>query len=117
MRGTEQVTHVVVVARVLIGVADDKTDGAACRHPFEDTAEQFYLVWLLTGCGDTALSGTTPIEFLLDECQVDGNACRHTVHHSANGLAVALAEGGQPEYLSEGVQFYRVFVSTFYCYQ
>jgi len=62
------------------------------------------VVWFLTGSSDTALPGTSPIELLLDECQVDGNARRHAIHHSANGLTMAFAECRQSKYLSESVQ-------------
>ena len=47
MRGTEYVAHVLVVLRVLIGVAYDEADGTACRFALKDATEQFHLIRFL----------------------------------------------------------------------
>ena len=92
---------------MLVGIADDEADGAARRVAFEDAAEQFYAVGLLAAGGDGALAGTPPVQFVLDEVHVDGDACRHAVNDTSYGLAMALAEGRQPEYIAKGIHFYR----------
>jgi hypothetical protein len=90
---------------VLVGVSDHEADGTSRRLALEDATEQLYLVGFLARRGDGALTGTPPVEFLLDESQVYLDACRHAVHDTADGLAVTLTKGGQSEYLSEGVHF------------
>ena len=47
MGGTEQTAHVLVVLRVLVGVAHDESDGAARRFALEDSTEQFHLIRFL----------------------------------------------------------------------
>ena len=95
--------QVLVVLRVLVGVSDDKPDGTACRLAFKDPAEQFHPISLLTGRSELALSWSSPVELLLDEVQVDVDACRHTVDHTTDSLAMALSKGGQCEEVSERV--------------
>ena len=103
MRGTEEAAHVLVVLRVLVVVAHDEPDGAACGFAFEDAAEQFHLVGFVARRGDVALSGAPTVELGLNEVQVDVDAGRHAVDDAANGRAMALAEGGQPEYVAKSV--------------
>ena len=99
----EQVAQVIIVLRMLVCIPDNKTDGTACRLAFEDTAQQFHSVCFLPGCGELALSWSAPVEFLLDEVQIDVYACRHAINHTANGFAMTLAEGRQREDVSERV--------------
>ena len=94
---TEQASQVLIVLGMMIGVPDDETYGASRRFPFKHTAEQFHLVSFLSGSGDTALSWTPAVQFLLDEIQVDANTCWHPVDDAAYGLAVTFSEGGQRE--------------------
>jgi hypothetical protein len=89
--------------RVLVGVANQKADGTACRLSLKYATQQFYLVWLVSGCRDVALSWPAAIQLMLYEIHVDVDACRHSVDYASHRLAVALAERGQPEYISEGV--------------
>ena len=101
MRGTEHVAHVLVILRVLIGVAHDEADGTARRLTLEDATEQFHLIgFLARGC-DLALSRTTAIELCLDEVHVDIDACWHAVDNASDGLTMTLAKGRQPEYRSK----------------
>lgn len=97
MRGPEQLTHVVVILRMLVGIAYHKANGTACGLTLEDTAEQLDLVSLLTGGGKDALARTATVKFALNEVHVYGDAGRHAIDDTANGCAVALAEGGQRE--------------------
>jgi len=101
MGGAEQTAHVLVVLRVLVGVAYDEADGAACGFALEDTTEQFYLIRFLARGGDAALSWTTTVEFTLDELHVDVDTCGHPVDDTSDGLSVAFAKGRQPEYGSK----------------
>ena len=93
MRGTEHAAHILVILRVLIGIAYDEADGTARRLSLEDTAEQLYLIGLLTRSCDLALSRTTAVELCLDEGHVDGDACWHTVDNASYGLTMALTKG------------------------
>ena len=97
MGRTEQTAQVLIVLRVLVLVPDDESDGTARRLPFKDAAEQFHLVCFLPRRSDMALSRTATVQFLLDEFQVDVDACRHPVDHAAYGLTVTFSEGRQRE--------------------
>ena len=97
MRRTEQTSQVLIVLGVLVRVPDNETDGTPCRFPFKHTTEQFHLVGFLSGSGDAALSRASAVQFLLDELQVDVDACRHPVDHAAYGLTVTFSEGRQRE--------------------
>ena len=103
MGGTEQAAHVLVVLRVLVGVPDDEADGTASGLAFEDAAEQLHLVGLVARGGDLALSWATAVQLALDEVHVDVDACGHAVYDAADGFAVALTKGCQPEYGSETI--------------
>ena len=97
MRRTEQASQVLIVLGMLVRVLDNETDGTARRFPLEHATEQFHLVGFLSGSSDTALSWTPAIQFLLDEFQVDVDACRHPVNHAAYSLTVTFSEGSQRE--------------------
>ena len=103
MGGTEQTAHILVVLRVLIGVAHDKPDGTARRFALKDTAQQFHLIGFLTRRGDLALSRTTTVEFTLDERYIDIDTSGHPVDDASDGFSVALAKRGQPKYGSERI--------------
>ena len=94
MRGAEQLAHIVIVARVLIGISDHETDRASCRFPLKHTTKQFHLVCFVTSSRNTALSWSAAVQFLLNEVYVDVNTRRHAVNNAANSLTVAFAEGG-----------------------
>ena len=97
MRRTEQLTHIIVVVGVLVGVTHDEADGASRRLALKHTTQQFHLILLLSACRDAALSWTAPVKLRLDECQVNSDACRHAVDNAANSLPVALAKRRQSE--------------------
>ena len=110
MGGTKDIAHVIIVGRVLVLVADNEADGTSSRLAFKHPAQQFHLVLLITAGGNTALAGTSAVEFLLNEIHVDVNACRHTVDNPSDGCSVALAKCGQPEYGSKSVTHVSVCV-------
>ena len=56
MRGAEHLAHVVVIAGVLVLVAHNEADRAACRLTLEDTAEQFHVVCLIACRRNVALT-------------------------------------------------------------
>ena len=103
VRGTEHVAHILVVLRMLVGVAHDEADGTARRLALEDPAEQFHLIGFLSRRRDLALSGTTAIELCLDEVHIDVDACGHAVDHATNGLTMTLAKGRQPENIAKRI--------------
>jgi hypothetical protein len=82
---------------VLVGVTDDKADGTARRYTIKHTTQQPNLILFLSTCGNVALSGTPPVQFLLDKVHVNGYASRHAVNDTANSFAVTLAKRGQSE--------------------
>ena len=103
MAGTENVAQVVVVSRMLIGVANQETNGTARGLAFEYARKQFHTVSLLPSCGETALAWATAVQFVLQEIKVNGDVGRHSVDDSANAFAVAFPKGGQREKVSESV--------------
>ena len=103
MGGAEDIAQVIVVAAVLVGIADDEADGRACAPSFEDAGEELHAVALLARRGQTALPWLAPVELGLDEVEVQLNACGTAVHDAADGSAMALAKGCQTEKGAEGV--------------
>ena len=101
MRRPKKVAHVVIITGMLVLIPDDETNRSPCRFPLKHTTQQFYLIWLLSACSDTALSRASAIQFLLDECNIYRNPCWHSVNDASNSLPVAFSEGRQSEYLSE----------------
>lgn len=97
---------------MLVFVADDEADGSAggdqslrralgSRH---HSGEKFHAVAFLAGCGETALTRTTAIEFRLNEVEVQFQTSRTAVDDAADGCAVTFAERGETEKSAEGVQ-------------
>ena len=103
MRRPEKAAHILVVLRVLVCVAHEKSDGSACRFPLENTTEQLHTVAFLAVGGDMALSWTASVQFFLNEIDVDVDACRHSVNNAANSLSVAFAKGGEGENMSKRI--------------
>ena len=103
MGGAEETSHVLIVLRMLVGVAHQKANRCAGGLPLKDTAEQLHTVGLLPRGGDVALSRTAAVELMLDEFHIDIDASGHAVDHTAHPWAMALAESGQPEDVAEGI--------------
>ena len=103
MAGAKRVAHLLVVVGVLIAVVYQKTDGLARRHSVKHAAQYLHLVCFLSGSDKSALPGTATVEFALYEVDIYPDTCRHTVDDTANGGAVALAEGGQAEDMAKTV--------------
>ena len=103
MRGTEHVTHVLVVGTVLVGIPYHEANGATGGAPFKYSAEQLHLVLLLACCGKTALPWASACKFALNEIKVHFYAGRHAVNNATYSFAMALAKGGQSEYIAKCV--------------
>ena len=101
--GSEDVAQVVVVGGVVLGVAHEKSDGCAGGAALKDAGEKLHLVGFAAWGGEAALSRPAAVELLLDEVGVDVDAGGHAVDDAAYADAVAFAEGGEAEELSEGV--------------
>ena len=101
MGRSEEASHVLIVLRMVVGIAHQEPDGSPGGLPLEDPAEQFHLISFLSRCRNLALSGTTAVELCLDESHVDINTCWHTVDDTTDGLTMTLAKGRQSEYRSK----------------
>ena len=101
--GSEDVAQVVVVGGMVLGVAHEKSDGGAGGASFKDAGEEFDLIGFAAWGGEAALSRSAAIELVLNEIGVDVDAGGHAVDDAAYADAVAFAEGGEAEELSEGV--------------
>ena len=89
--------HIVIVCRMLIGVAHDETNRTASCLSFEYSTQNLHLVSLLPICCYPALSRAAAVKFVLDELHVYHNACRHTVDDTTYSLSVAFAKCCQRE--------------------
>ena len=75
-----------------------------CRcAALKDAGEKLHLVGFAAWGGEAALSRPAAVELLLDEVGGDVDAGGHAVDDAAYADAVAFAEGGEAEELSEGV--------------
>ena len=101
--GSENVAQVVVVGGVVLGVAHEKSDGGAGGAALKDAGEKFDLIGFAAWGGEAALSRSAAVELVLNEIGVDVDAGGHAVDDAAHADAVAFAEGGEAEELSEGV--------------
>ena len=101
--GSEDMAQVVVVGGVVLGVAHEKSDGGAGGASFKDAGEEFDLIGFAAWGGEAALSRSAAVELVLNEIGVDVDAGGHAVDDAAYADAVAFAEGGEAEELSEGV--------------
>jgi hypothetical protein len=90
---------------MLVGVVYQEANRASCRLSFKHTTQQFHLVSLFTGCRNVTLSWFAPVQFLLDELQVNGNACRHPVYDATDGFSMTFAKGCQPKYVTKRIHY------------
>jgi hypothetical protein len=86
---------------MLVIVVNNESDGTSCGFPFENAAQQFHFVGLMTTCRDAALPRASPVKFILDEIHVDFYTCGETVYHSPHGLTMAFTKRRQCEYVAE----------------
>jgi hypothetical protein len=94
MRGSEDITNVVVVITMLIGVAHKETDGTPGGISFKHTTEYLHMVFFFTSCSEFALPWATACQLRLDEIHVHLYACWHTIYHATYARSVALTKTG-----------------------
>ena len=97
MTGAEEVTHVFIILAPLIIITHQETYWTSCGTTFKDTAEDFHTVALLTGCGEWALPRTAPVQFSLNEININRNPCWHSIYYTSYGSSMTLAERCQPK--------------------
>ena len=103
MGRAEEVSDIVVVGRVLVGIFDDETDGLPGGATFENSGEKFDFIFFVASGNDSRLSGATAIEFELDFIDVDRQVCGNAVDDATDGSSVGFAERGEREDDSERV--------------
>ena len=101
--GAVAVHDLPIIAGALVLVLDHHADGGAGGHALEHAGEHLDPVRLLALGGIARLARTAAVELRLDCRFVDGNACWHAIHHTADGGPVALAPGGEAEGVAEGI--------------
>ena len=101
VRGAVEVAHVLVRGRPGVLVSDQHCDRRAQGHPFEEPGQDFDLVGLLAGAGESALTGPPPVEVALDVLGGNRQAGRTPLHDHPDAAPVRLTEGGDFECLSE----------------
>ena len=97
MARAESVAQVVVIVGMLVFVAHEKPDGAACGASFKNARQQFDAVSFFSRSGEFALSRPASVEFLLYKIKVNLNASRHAVNDTSDAWAVAFSKGCQSE--------------------
>lgn len=101
--GAELAGDCTVVFAALVGVADEEGDGGAGGCAFKHAGEDFHLVGFAALGNVAAGAGFAAVEVGLDVGFAEGEAGRAAVDDAADARAVAFAEGGNGEELSEGV--------------
>lgn len=101
--GTKQVAQIVVVGRMLVLIAYEKTNRTTRGVLLEDAREDFDAVGLAARGRQGALSGPAAVQLVLNVVHVHPNACGEAIDDSPDTLAMALAEGGQAQYVTETV--------------
>ena len=66
MSGPEQLCNVAIVPGTLILIADKQGDGRTRGLPFKNSGEDLYGVSLVSLCCVFTLTGSAPVEELLD---------------------------------------------------
>ena len=108
MAGAELLGDGAVVFAALVGVANQQGDGGAGGFALEDAGKDFHAIGFAALGNVTAGAGFTAVEIGLDVVCAKRQAGRAAVDDAANACAVAFAEGGDAEQLSEGIACHRV---------
>jgi hypothetical protein len=97
MGRAKNILDMVVVLRLLILVAYDKTDRRSCGRSFEHTGKHLHLIALLALANDLRLTGPSAVELRLNEVHIEGDTGRASIDNSANGSTMRLAKRSKPE--------------------
>ena len=116
MGRTKEITDIIVILRMLIGIPHDEPDRRSRRLSFEDATEQFYLVRLIARGRHLALAGAATGELMLDKVEIKVYPCRHTVDNAADSSAMTLTEGRQRKDIPKRISHNKLFVDGF-CYK
>jgi len=114
MAGTKLVLDLGIVLRALIGVLDQQRDRRAGRHlpaglrMRHHAGKDLHRVGFLALGGEARLPGPAAIEIALDVFDCQRQQRRAAIDHAADRDPMALAEGGDPEHVAEGVEGHRV---------
>jgi hypothetical protein len=81
----------------LVGIANDETDGGACRFSFEDATEPLDLVFFFSACGQLRLAWLATIQIGLNGIVVNDEPSRATVDYTTNCGAMGFPKSGQIE--------------------
>src|SRR5690606_34342627 len=103
MAGAVHVLQVVVVAALLVLVADDEADGRAERGALEHTAQELHRVALRACRAQGRAARAAAVQLVLHGIRVERQTRRAAVDDPADGRAVAFTEGDKAEKLAEGV--------------
>ena len=95
--GSVQVFDQFVFGGIGVAVFDHHRQGCAGGFAVEDAGQESYLIRLLAGGGDFALSGPSAVEFDLNVFFRKRQAGRTAVHYDANAGAMRFAPSGYSE--------------------
>ena len=101
MRGTIHIAQVIVIGRMLTGVAHKKADGSTRGAALEDTREELHLIRFVATGGHCTLSRTTATHLATHKVHIYSDACWHAVNHTAYTRPVRLAKRGKAKECTE----------------
>ncbi len=107
MARTELLGDVAVVARALVHIVDLQGDRRAGGQPFIGAGQDAHGIRLGPLRGEARLAGAAAVEPGLDVGLRQTQSGRAAVDHAADGGAVALAPGRDPEQMTEAVMRHR----------
>ena len=103
MRGAVHIAQVIVVGRVLTGVAHKEADGSTRGAALEDAREELDLVGFVATGGHSTLPRTTAAHLATHKIHIYDNAGRHAVNHAAYARPVRLTKRGEAEECTKGI--------------
>ena len=103
MRRTTDVTQVIVVIGMLIGIADYKPDRRTGSFPFEDSGKYLHTIFLITGGNNSTLARATTVDLMLNAPEINFHTGWHTVNDSAKRGAMGFSELSQAEECSKSI--------------
>ena len=109
MAGAELPRDIAVIFAALVGVANQQRNRGAGGFPLEHARQNFHFVRLAPLGNMAAGAGFAAVQIGLNIGSRQRQSGRAAVNNAAQPLAVAFAECGYGEYLSDGVACHNVF--------
>ena len=83
MRWTEHIAHVVIIARPMVAIFNNKANRCAGSASLEQSREHLYSVVFAATGGYCRLSWTTAVKVVLDGIKVNLDTCGHSIDNAS----------------------------------